>query len=96
MALRICGPGCRLVLAMPALRGRIIQNTAASTAVLAGALAERAGRDEADYVDRVWPRRASGSSVVAILDWADSDTPDLEGLLRHGFAALGKGMPEKW
>ncbi len=86
----------QLVLAMPALRGRVIQNTAATTAVLADALAKRAGRDEPDYVDRVLAAASVGVAVVAILDWADSDTPDLEGLLRRGFAALSEGIPEKW
>ncbi|MGA8114692.1 MAG: TetR family transcriptional regulator [Actinocatenispora sp.] len=81
----------RLTLEVPALRGRIIQNTAESTAVLAEALAIRAGRDEPDYEDRVLAAACVGVCVVAILDWAKAPEQDAEPLVRRAFAVIDTG-----
>lgn len=79
-----------LVLAVPALRARTVQNTEQTTAMLAGALAERAGRAEPDYADKVNAAVCIGVATVAVMEWAAAGgTGDLLEMLRSGFAVLG-------
>jgi AcrR family transcriptional regulator len=82
----------RLVLSIPALRGKIIQGVAESTRAIAAALAERAGRTTPEYEDEAVAAAYLGVASVAVVRWAES-TSDLDpgALLEAGFAALRAG-----
>lgn len=83
----------RLVLSVPALRGRIIQGTAETTRMIAAALAERAGRETAAYEDEAVAAAYVGVAAVAIMRWAESDDAlDPGELLEDGVAALRAGL----
>ncbi|WP_203962985.1 TetR family transcriptional regulator [Actinocatenispora thailandica] len=82
----------RLVLSVPALRGRIIQGVAESTRAIALALAERAGRETPDFADESVAAAYIGIASVAVLRWAESpEDLDPGALLEAGVAALRTG-----
>jgi AcrR family transcriptional regulator len=82
----------RLVLSVPALRGKIIQGVAESTRAIATALAERAGRDTPQYADEAVAAAYIGVASVAVLHWAESpEDLDPANLLEEGVAALLAG-----
>jgi AcrR family transcriptional regulator len=81
----------RLVLSVPALRGRIIQNTSESVALIAEALARRAGRAEPDLDDESVAGAYIGMAVVAVMRWAEHGDDPAE-LLKRGYAAVRAGF----
>ncbi|GAA4216052.1 TetR family transcriptional regulator [Actinocatenispora rupis] len=83
----------RLALSVPALRGRIIQGTAETTRLIAGALAERAGRRTPEYEDEAVAAAYVGVAAVAMLRWAEADHElDPGELLERAVTALRTGL----
>jgi AcrR family transcriptional regulator len=81
----------RLVLSVPALRGRVIQNTGQSVTLVAEALARRAGRTKPGYEDESVAGGYMGMAVVAVMRWAERGG-DPADLLERGYAALRAGF----
>lgn len=83
----------RLVLSVPAVRGRVIQGTAETVDLIATALAKRAGRTDRSYTDEAVAAAYIGIAAVVVLRWAESDgAVDPAELLERGVAALRAGF----
>jgi AcrR family transcriptional regulator len=87
----------RLIMSVPALRARTLENLTDTVAVLAEPLARRSGRDPGDYVVRSLAGALIGEVLVATQAWIDGE--DGKGFvelidealahLENGFAAMG-------
>jgi AcrR family transcriptional regulator len=63
----------RLILAVPALRARTLENLTASIALLAEPFARRMGRDPDDYQVRSWAGACIGVILAATQEWIQGD-----------------------
>ena len=81
-----------LAMAVPAVRARMLEEFARTAQIVAGAVAERSGRDAADFEIRALAGAVVG---VAMAAWFD-DPGDLEGFgdkFERGLALLESGLP---
>lgn len=81
----------RLVLAIPALRGRVLQSTAETTTILAEALADRGSRHRPDFQDRAAAAAYIGMAVVVLFEWIEHGG-DPAALLEAGMQGLRAGL----
>jgi AcrR family transcriptional regulator len=82
-----------LMLSVPALRMRMLDNFNGSIDMLAGAVASRTGRDPADIEVRTFGGAVTGALVAAIFSWIDSGEPgNLGGYLDRALAHLESGL----
>jgi AcrR family transcriptional regulator len=84
----------RLIMSVPALRARAIENLTATIGVLAEPMARRAGLEPGDYAVRTFAGACLGALLVAIFTWIDSDgTKDLLALIDEALGNLESGFP---
>jgi len=83
----------RLMLSVPALRSRTLDNLVATIDVIAGPLAARTGRDPHDFAVRAFAGACIGALIAAILEWVDGDGErDLSELVDAALGALENGL----
>ncbi len=83
----------KLLLAVPALRMRMLDNFNSSVDMLAGAVAARAGRDPSELEVRASAGAITGAMVAAIYAWVDGDADDdLGKLIDRALAHLESGL----
>jgi len=83
----------KLMLAVPALRMRMLDNFNSSVDMLAGAVAARTGRDASDLEIRTFAGALTGAMVAAIVAWIDGDgEDDLGKLLDRALGHLESGF----
>ncbi|MEU6621848.1 TetR family transcriptional regulator [Streptomyces litmocidini] len=88
----------RLMAEIPAVRARLTETTAVTGRRLAGAIADRTGRDADDLEVRVFTAAALGALREATVYWAEHDgTDDLVALLDRAVDALrgGPALPAR-
>lgn len=83
----------QLILSVPALRARTLENLAATIDIMAGPMAERSGRDPKDFAVRAFAGACIGAWLAAIQEWIDSDGhKDLADLMDEALGALENGL----
>jgi AcrR family transcriptional regulator len=83
----------KLMLAVPALRMRMLDNFNSSVDMLAGAVAQRSGRDASDLEVRTFAGALTGALIAAIFAWVDGEgTDDLGKLVDRSLAHLESGF----
>ncbi|MEU0401456.1 TetR family transcriptional regulator [Streptomyces sp. NPDC006197] len=83
----------RLMAEIPAVRARFTETTAVTGRRLAGAIADRTGRDADDLEVRVFTAAALGALREATLYWAEhGSTDDLVALLDRTVGTLRSGL----
>jgi AcrR family transcriptional regulator len=84
----------RLMMSIPALRARVIENMTATIDVLAEPLARRAGREPDDFAVRTFAGACIGALLVAVFTWMDSDgTKDFLDVIDEALGHLESGFP---
>jgi AcrR family transcriptional regulator len=83
----------RLILAVPALRARQLQQAVATIDLLIGMIAERTGRSPQDLEVRHFTAVVVASWSAAVLAWAEADDGDLLELLDRCLDHLEAGVP---
>jgi len=83
----------KLIMSVPALRARSLENLLATIDAVAPPLAARLGRPESDRTVRVLVGAAVGAWLTVILEWLASDgATDLPTLMDSALAALDDGL----
>jgi len=83
----------KLMLAVPALRMRMLDNFNSSVDMLAGAVARRTGRDPAELEVRAFAGALTGAMIAAIYAWVDGGAAeDLGKLIDRALAHLESGF----
>jgi len=82
-----------LMLAVPALRMRMLDNFNSSVDMLAGAVAQRTGREPSDLEVRTFAGALTGAMIAAIFAWIEGDgKDDLGKLIDRALAHLESGF----
>jgi AcrR family transcriptional regulator len=81
-----------LVLTVPSLRAAMLDQFAGATRLLAGAIAERAGRRPDDFAVRTVAGAVVGVMIAVLEELADDPGADLAGLIDSGIAQLEGGL----
>ncbi|CAM5468090.1 TetR family transcriptional regulator OS=Streptomyces rimosus subsp. rimosus (strain ATCC / DSM 40260 / JCM 4667 / NRRL 2234) OX=1265868 GN=SRIM_026210 PE=4 SV=1 [Streptomyces rimosus subsp. rimosus] len=83
----------RLMREVPAIRGRMAENTARDTDMISAVLAERSGRPADDLEIRVIAAALLAALQEALMRWvADGQRDDLEGLIDRAMDVLARGL----
>ena len=83
----------KLLLGIPALRMRMLDNFTGSVDMLSGAVAARTGRDASDLEVRTFAGAVTGALVAAIFAWVEGGgREDLGGLIDRALAHLESGL----
>jgi AcrR family transcriptional regulator len=83
----------RLMLSVPALRSRSLDNLVTTIDVIAGPLAARTGRDPQDFAVRAFAGACIGALIAAVLEWVDGNGErDLSELVDAALGALENGL----
>jgi AcrR family transcriptional regulator len=83
----------KLVMSVPALRARSLDNMVATIDVLAPPLARRLGRDETDLTVRLYVGAVIGAWLAVLLEWIASDGAlDVADLMDTALGALEAGL----
>nr|WP_030668239.1 TetR family transcriptional regulator [Streptomyces rimosus] len=83
----------RLVREVPAIRGRLAENTARDTGMISAVLAERSGRPADDLEIRVIAAAVLAALQEALMRWvADGQRDDLEELIGRTMDVLARGL----
>ena len=83
----------KLMLAVPALRMRMLDNFNSSVDMLAGAVAARTGRDPAELEVRTFAGALTGAMIAAIFAWIEGDgKDDLGKLIDRALGHLESGF----
>ena len=83
----------KLILSVPALRARTLENLAATIDIMAEPMARRSGRDAKDFAVRAFAGACVGAWLAAIQEWIDSDgAKDLADLMDEALGALETGL----
>ena len=83
----------KLVMSVPALRARVLENLAATIDIMAEPLATRADRDPTDFTVRAFAGACIGAWFAAITEWAGSDgTKNLADLMDAALGAIETGL----
>ncbi len=83
----------KLVMSVPALRARSLDNMVTTMNVLAPPLARRLGRPETDLAVRSYVGAVIGAWLAVLLEWIDSEgTLDLADLMDEALGALETGL----
>ncbi|RSO28670.1 TetR family transcriptional regulator [Streptomyces sp. WAC 06725] len=83
----------RLMREVPAIRGRMAENTARDTEMISAVLAERSGRPADDLEIRVIAAALLAALQEALMRWvADGQRDDLEGLIARAMDVLARGL----
>ena len=82
-----------LMLAVPALRMRMLDNFNSSVDMLAGAVAQRTGREPSDLEVRTFAGALTGAMIAAIFAWIEGDgKDDLGKLIDRALGHLESGF----
>jgi AcrR family transcriptional regulator len=85
-----------LMIQVPAVRARMMESNAVTGRLLAGAIAERTGRDADDLEVRVYTMSLIGGLTEIYQYWAENGMQDdLHGLLERALTVLDRGLPMK-
>jgi AcrR family transcriptional regulator len=83
----------KMMMSVPALRARLLENHLATVEALGPPLARRLGRPDGDRVVRAVIGAMVGAWLTVILEWVDSDgAADLPDLMDAALAALEEGL----
>ncbi len=86
----------RLIMSVPALRARTLDNMLATIDILSPALARRLGRPDNDAATRALVGAVIGAWLAVLMDWLNSDGgSSLPELLDSSLKALEDGFSEK-
>ncbi|HEX6869886.1 MAG TPA: TetR family transcriptional regulator [Micromonosporaceae bacterium] len=84
----------KLIMSVPALRARSMQNFLNTVALVREAAAERTGRPVTDFELRAFAGAVVGALVGVLEAWIESGDPDeLPDLMDRALAYLGAGLP---
>jgi AcrR family transcriptional regulator len=83
----------QLIMSVPELRAGTLQNLTETTRLLAGAVAERVGRDPDDFAVRTFAWALLGVWMSVVFRWVDEPEVDLGASLDEAMAHLEAGLP---